>query len=211
MVTNFYDGCIAPCPTQQPTPIYNPCTTEVGEVSAKIKGLVWKTCTSIITDLADLTDQGDWYALLGAGDIVGTPCRKTNGEWKVPTPTKKKRSACCPEEVTEILRGFTFRDWNYDCVNYTNVDFYQDKMCNQQYYELGIITCDDRFYGWIPPCHYSLTYWEDPEQEDDGKLANLIDVDIKLPVCYPWKPVYLPGLCGLLSQAAQGLITGKAA
>lgn len=206
MITDFYDGCPV-CPGENPRALYTLCSTNVGQVSSKIKALVWMTCGTLIGDLTDLSDTGDWYQGLLNGSIVATPCSNTDGNWKTPTVNKKQYSACCPEKVKEILRGIEFTDWNWDCDDFSNIEFYTDKMVNQDYYQLGILTCDNLFYGFLPACHYSLAYYQNPETEVRGEMSNFLDIDIILPKNYVFKPVRLSGLCDVLTRFATGEVT----
>lgn len=157
--------------------------------SGGIKHLVFAHCSVKIDDLNDLSV---WCDYISKGKITITNellANKPQGEYLT-----KKLDYCTPDSYVGALRSIEFTDYTADPENNDDYKFWSFLSKEYYNYQVGFITCDDYFSGFIPNFELSvsnlieesstgLSYWQ-------GKL--------RWASYYELEPLFLPNLITVL-------------
>lgn|GEM_PF-6457748 len=135
---------------------------------AGISRIIFKDCAAIFTDLSDLTE---WQTFITAEQIRATGYVK--GSKAKGSFTKKKLASCQPEQVTGKTSVINFVDANSDPVAGSARDYLAWNQIQAYYnrYDVGYLTCDGLFYGWIPAGTWSLEV-DDVRADNNDEEAN---------------------------------------
>lgn len=114
-----------------------------------IKGFILAACG---TEFDDITDLDEWCLKKNTGLIVTTAMRRILGSSPEAEEALAKLGSCDPDELLGFRHSLDILDYNSEdpSVGFKQDDFYN--WLNRNYTKLmvGFITCDDRFYGFVP-------------------------------------------------------------
>lgn len=163
-----------------------------------IKGFVLAKCG---TDFTSLTDLEEWAAKIAAGSVTSSAMRRIVGSAPEAEEALAKLGSCDPDELLGLRHTLDILDHNSEdpTVGFKQDAFYNWLNKNYQKLELGFITCDDRFYGFVNS--FSVVAKRLIEQNSfDGK--TLYHSVFKWDDVSHLVPVFVPGLGDLLENPA---------
>lgn len=113
-----------------------------------VKGFVLAKCGASLTDMTDLDE---WCTKKLAGLLASTSMRRIMGSVPEPEEAVAKLGSCDPDELLSLRHTLDIIDYNSEdpTVGYSQDQFYNWLNLNYQKLQVGFLTCDDRFYGWV--------------------------------------------------------------
>jgi len=190
-------SCNISCSRVLPTS-YASTACEITPASGGISYLFFKTCA---VDFSNIYDPAEWCRYVNQGKIVVTG--ELMGELPKASAVKTQYSSCRAESVNSRDWTLNAKDYNWVLDNgiYKVAEFWNALDTLHSSTELGFLTCDGRFYGWIPK--YVMDVAPVIENQQTGTTFH----DIVL----MWKsrtlpaPLEIPGLISYVSGDCTGV------
>jgi len=136
--------CNAFCAVPLPAPYADPCA--IRPRPGGISRFVMLACDVAPETLANPTALQAAIAACKiriSPEVVG---QKPQGSFE-----KKHLSSCRPEQIVAGEKTITFRDYTTDAAGqFRDFDFWNTLLLNPSRYNLGWLTCDGTFYGFVP-------------------------------------------------------------
>jgi hypothetical protein len=155
-----------------------------------IKGFILAKCG---VEFAEITDLDEWCAKKLAGLIAGTSMRRVLGSAPEGEEAVATLGSCDPEELISIRHTLDIIDYNSEdpTEGFAQDAFYNWLNNNYQKLQVGFVTCDDRFYGFVPS--FSVICKRTTENNNfDGK--TFWHAVFKWDEKNHLTPTYIPGL-----------------
>lgn len=153
-----------------------------------IERLVIAACSLEFYDIRDIAEWCEYYQL---GLITFT--HKLIGEKSEATHFMRQLYSCGPETAVGREVGVEMKDFNADDLFFSDYDFYNKLQKERFSYKLGWLTCDDRFYGWVPN-----TIAVDDVIENQSVGLTYWQIRLKYHTFHAIKPVKLPMLVEII-------------
>lgn len=158
--------------------------------SGGINRLVIAPCN---LDFYDIRDIGEWCEYYQAGLIKFT--HPVLGEKSEASHFMRQLTSCGPETPIGREVSLDIKDHNADDVFFTDYDFYNEIVEGRFKYKIGYLTCDDRFYGWVPN-----TLAADDVIENASTGITYWQLHLKYTTFHAIKPVKLPRLVEIICE-----------
>lgn len=161
--------------------------------------LLFKTCDVCVPENAFVVgtstiDRAVWEPLFAECKFRVSP--ELVGEKGEASTNSLRTGSCRPERAIGGTQPIEFRDYtNSD--NFADYDFWIEIQSNQNSYQVGWFTCDDRFYGFF---NFSIDVSEIIEDSNEG--TSYRQGTITIPRYSLLKPLKADGLLSLAQEYA---------
>jgi hypothetical protein len=186
--------CNNDCVINLPVPLENGCRPEVR--NGGISHVLFFHCALRFEDIYDLSE---WCRYLEEGWLTLT--KEVLGQKPKGSAVRKKQSSCRSEQVIGFDYSVTFQDYNADNVDFSDYDFWNTVLENQQLFQTAFITCDGHLYGFDPSTGTFIDNFSIEISnviEDDFNGSSYWDGSIEWKANKEFKPIYVPGLMNVL-------------
>lgn len=186
--------CSSSCSVRIPRPPSEGCGTS-GR-SGGISRIVFMSCS---VKFRDITNLAEWCEYINLGLIrVTAPIM---GQKAADSATKQRFDSCSAETTTGFTRSITFNDFSADNDTFTDYVFWNAILRAPQNYQMGFITCDGLFYGFIPEFSADV----DIVIPETNLESSMWDGTLSWQELAMVKPIFLPNLENILLGNCQGI------